>query len=479
VAPPTGLQQKDGPIGTPHPIILQAAAKDGRWVVACQAREDSNGDGKVELRYGMHGDTRGDALAPYLFLEPGEGDRLDDFISADPTDRYLVVVRGGSLRLFDTYTRKDTELAPPGGFPTGTEPASPLPVSFSQDGRRLLVMRSGPDKKLQAVLLHLEDGSSREVPHGPGELGHASLWADGRWAVLGVLTQDTDGDGTLTWPRIRTSLSPRFCRGPIMSYSRYGFDGDKPTFVVGRVEGGPPLPVDDLLRPLGDSALRRGEQGELFVEDARGQRTEWVPASCGANLLHVDVEREQLLVACTARGNALELHGARVHQPLGLSVQPESQDSLGGEPTQLFPVTPAAPAEGAPSQPPQSVVDLEKRTVHPMPIPGEVQYTEGTRVLVLQRTGPEQRTRTLWFVDVSTGEKRELGEQKEYGLEVAAPYVYAAGLLVDMSTGQLVGTVEGDVEALDSRGRVLRTGSGEEGQAPLGPLQWTPLAKPR
>ncbi len=476
VAPPTGLQQQDGPIGTPHPFIFQAAATDGRWVVACQAREDSNGDGKVEVRYGQHGDTSGDALAPYLFLDPGAGERLDDFLTADPTDRYLVVVRGGSLRLLDTYTRQDTELAPPGGFPDSTTPASPLPVSFSQDGRRLLVMRSGPDKKLQAVLLHLEDGSRHEVPHGPGELGQASLWDDGTWAEFGVLTQDTDGDGTLTWPLIRTSLSPRFCRGPIRSYSRYGYDGDKPSLVVRRVSGGPILQADDILRPLGDSLLRRDEQGELFVEDASGQRTPWVPASCQGTILHVDVEREQLLVACTARGNALELHGAQVHLSLGLSVEPASRDLLSGEPTLLFPVTPAATAEGTRAQ---SVVDLEKRTVHPIPVPGEVRYTEGTRALVFQYTGPERQTYMRWFVDVGTGEQRELGEQEGYKLKVAGPFVYAPGLLVDMRTGQRVGTVDGDVAALDSRGRVLRPGSDREPQAPLGPFQWTSVATPR
>ncbi|QRO03079.1 hypothetical protein JRI60_50730 [Archangium violaceum] len=472
-AAPTGLQREAGPIGTAHPIVLQAAATDGRWVVACQAREDTNGDGKLEVRYGQHGDTRGDALAPYLFLDPGEGERLDDFLTADPTDRYLVVVRGGSLRLLDTYTRADTELAAPGTFPEGKAPRSALPVSFSRDGKHLLlVVLTGPDKKATAFLVNLADGSRREVQHGPGVLGEATLDPGGRWVMFGVLTQDTDGDGQLTWPKLKTSLSPRGCRGPILSASQYGYTGDKPSFVLGRVSGGPLVPAGDMLLPVGDLALRQGEQGELFVEDAAGQRTEWVPAGCGARPIHVDLEHQQLLVTCTARGNALELHGARVHQPLGLAVEPpHRRNELSSDPTRLYPVSPAAPVVN------QSLVDLETRTVHPVPVPGEVNYTEGTRALVVQESEAGAPKR-LWFLDVATGEKRELGPVEGYGIMAAGNLVYIQGALVDLSTGQLLGKLEEHLEVLDKQGRTLRTPSLGARLAPVGPLQWTPAVQP-
>ncbi len=482
-APPTGLQQAEGPIGTPHPFVFQAAASDGRWVVACQAREDTNGDGKLEVLYNLHGGTRGDALLPYLFLEPGEGERLDDFLTSDPTGRYLVVVRGGSLRLLDTHTGQDTELAAPGTFPDSTAPGSALPVSFSLDGRRLLLVSGEPEQRTHATLIHLEDGRRQEVPHGPGELGEASLFPEGDWAMFGVLTEDTDGDGKLTWPQVNTSLSPRFCRGPIMSYGRYGYTGDRPDYVVAPVTGGPRFQMSDVLRPVGDSVLRRDEQGALFVENVQGQRTEWVPTSCRGAIHYVDVERKQLLVSCTAQGNALELHGATVHQPLGLSVEPPRRESLYQEPTLLYPVTPTTQADGAPALSTQSVVDLEKRTVHPIPVPGEVHYTEGTRALVVQASESD-RSRRLWFFDVATGEKRELGQQEAYGLMAAGSFVYAGGLLVDMNAGQLVGQVDGELQALDTQGRVLRISSEineilEQQQAPLGPIQWSSVSTPR
>ncbi|QRK10594.1 hypothetical protein JQX13_11190 [Archangium violaceum] len=472
-APPTGLQREAGPIGTPHPIVLQTAARDGRWVLACQAREDTNGDGKLEVRYGQHGGTRGDALVPYLFLDPGEGEQLDDFLTADPTDRYLVVVRGGSLRLLDTYTHADTELAAPGTFPESKAPLSALPVSFSRDGKHLLLVTlTGLDKKASAVLINLADGSRQEVRHGPGVLGEASLAPEGRWAMFGVLTEDTNGDGQLTWPIVKTTLAPRGCRGPILSYGQYGYTGDKPSFALTRVSGGPLVPADDMLLPVGDLGLRRGEQGELFVEDASGQRTEWVPASCGAQIVHVDLEHQQLLVTCTAQGNALELHGARVHQPLGLSVEPpRRRNKLSSEPTRLYPVTPMPPARN------QSIVDLETRTVHPVPMPGEVNYTDGTRALVVQASEADS-TRRLWFMDVATGETRELGPVEGYGITTAGNLVYIQGALVDLSTGQLLGKVEDNIDILDTQGRTLRTGSLGGREAPIGPLQWTPAVAP-
>lgn len=478
VAPPTGLQQKTGPIGTRHPILFQRAAEDGRWVIACQAREDSNGNGKLEVIFGRHGDTFGDTLSPYLFLEPGEGERLDDFLASDPTDRYLVVVRGGSLRLLDTYTGTDTELAPPGAIPDSTAPRAPLPVSFSRDGRRLLLVSlSGQEKQPTAFLLNLEDGSRREVPHGPGVLGHAVLDPDGRWVMFGVITQDTDGDGQLSWPLARTSLSSRYCRGPIMSYGHHGQQGDTPSWLLRRVEGGPLVPREGVLQPLGDALLRQGEQGEVFLEEASGQRTEWVPASCRADVLHVDAAREQVLVSCTAQGNALELHGARVHQPLGLSVNPSGRPPPSGGPPRLFPVIPASTTAGEASPFIQSVVDLETRTVHPMR--GEVQYTEGTRALVKRDTGPGNPRRHLWFVDTASGEQRKLGELTGYGLTATGSLVYTEGLLVDMHTGRLAGPVRGDVQALDTQGRVILDHDPLARTVPKGPLHWTPAVRSR
>jgi hypothetical protein len=261
-----------------------------------------------------------------------------------------------------------------------------------------------------------------------------------------------------------------------MSYGHYGQEGDTATWLLRRVDGGPLVPRESILGPLGDALLRQGEQGEVFVEEASGQRTEWVPASCRANVLHVDAAREQVLVACTAQGNALELHGARVHQPLGLSVTPSRPPPSGGPP-RLFPVTPTSTTKHEPPSA-QRVVDLETRTVHP--VRGQVAYTEGTRALVTRIAGPHGMGQLLWFVDTQSGEQRPLGEPAGYGFAAAGSFVHAEGLLVDMSTGRLVRRVQEDVQAVDSQGRMMLDRSGGAGRTvPRGPLQWTPAVRTR
>ncbi|XXF76214.1 hypothetical protein P2318_24565 [Myxococcaceae bacterium GXIMD 01537] len=346
-------------------------------------------------------------------------------------------------------------------------------MSFSRDGKRLLlVVLRGQERTPAAVVIHLETGNKEEVPHGPGLLGHASLVPDGRWAVLGVVAQDSNGDGQLTWPQMKTSLAPRRCRGPVLSYGRYGFSGDTPTFALRRVSGGPLFQMNEVLLPLGELAVRRDAKGALFVENSVGQRTEWVPASCGARLLHADAEREQVLVACMARENMLEVHGARVHQSLGLSVEPPPEEEPSSEPTRLIPVSAAAPA-GADDAAPQHLVDLESRVVHPVPVPGRVSHTDGTRALVVQYSA-EGQPQTLWLVDVASGEKRELGPVKDSSIKTAGHLVSVGELLVDMSSGKLLGRIGGDVEALDAQGRTLRAAHQESLQEAQGPLQWVP-----
>src|SRR5688500_6663082 len=61
---------------------------------------------------------------------------------------------------------------------------------------------------------------------------------------------------------------------------------------------GKPIEVPGLVRTMGRAILRRGEHGELLVQDAQGFNVEWVPHDCGARILQVDPGRELVLVAC-------------------------------------------------------------------------------------------------------------------------------------------------------------------------------------
>ena len=490
--------------GTRHPFLLQGASPDGRWLIACQAREDTNGDGQISIFSGMHGDTYGDNQAPYLFLEPGAGERIDAAIAADRSGRFLVVVRDASLRLIDTRTRNESELTPLRPLEREEDDATtPPPVAdFSEDGRRLLFLRR-ESGKVVAVVRELDSGREQRVEAGPGELRRASFDPSGTWALFQVLNEDTDQDGTLRWPTEITNLGPPPCRGKALSFTTGGWKGDQPVFRMRRVEGGPLYEGGDLLQPVGPFMLRRGAQGELLAEDASGQRTEWVPASCQGRLLHADSERQLVVVACTAgRGHwdPVELHGASVHQPLGLKVAAPYNDRNFQEPTRLVTLY-GAPLDAVPTPSERSsvpelkgqdfLVDLEQRTARA--VPGIVESTHGPTALISEFVRSEASARNRWegnvrlsLLNVATGEQTVLTESKRSSELKAGPLLLYGEMLVDLESGRMLGEASGRTDsllAIDTQGRGLHI-EVKEGQSlvmghvPSGPVRWEPLLPP-
>ncbi|HYH94835.1 hypothetical protein [Hyalangium sp.] len=488
-----------GLFGTEHPFVLQAVSPEGRWLIACQAREDTTGDGKISVAVGHHGNIHGDKLEQYLFLEPGPGERIDDFISADRKGRFIVVVRGSSLRLIDTQAGTERELAPlqPNDRERDDALLPPPIARFSRDGRLLLFLRKEAGKVV-AIVRELASGREQVVDAGTGELRRAWLEPSGAWALFQVLVEDTDKDGTLRWPVERTSLAPARCRGPVMSFSRSGWKGDIPVARIRRVEEGPLYEGKDVLGPVGPSMLRRGAQGELLVEDASGRQTEWVPAACKGRVLHADAERQLLVVACTAAGNdapaPVELHGASIHQPLGLSVESPFKDNLFEEPSrfvQLNRATPIASSLAAKDLDPQLeeetfIVDLEQRTRRP--VLEELESMRGTWALLsetLEKGEAWDRRKTrVSLLNLATGAQTVLAESQIRSDLTAGPLVLSSGVLVDLDAGRMLGQISepaGSMLALDSQGRVLRSSAAaSEKRTPIegipwGPVRWEPL----
>ena len=89
-----------GPVGSPHPITVIRNAANGRWIVACQARRDTDGVPGIRARRLEHG-YGGDKLMPYLIRGAGDGIAIDGFVAASSDDRWLAVVRDGALVLID------------------------------------------------------------------------------------------------------------------------------------------------------------------------------------------------------------------------------------------------------------------------------------------------------------------------------------------------------------------------------------------
>jgi len=99
-----------GPIGSPHPIHVIKSAASGRWIVACQARLDTDGVPGIRVHRLEHG-FNGDKLTPYLIRGGGDGIAIDGFVEASHDDRWLAVVRDGALVLIDDASGREHVLA--------------------------------------------------------------------------------------------------------------------------------------------------------------------------------------------------------------------------------------------------------------------------------------------------------------------------------------------------------------------------------
>ncbi|MCY1032936.1 hypothetical protein OV207_15805 [Corallococcus sp. BB11-1] len=483
-APPVEDASPSGDYGTAHPFLFMDSAQDGRWLLACQAREDTDGDGHIKVTFGHHGHTSGDALRPYLFLEPGAGIPIDELVAVDPTGRFLVLVRDATLALFDVETREQKVLAS-GVTPDTTSPRPTSRASFSQDGQRLLFLRPQGETSV-AVVRDLRQGTERVLDAGKGLIGQVLLDPSGHWAVFDVV-EDTDGDGKQTWPQQKTTLASAMCRGPVRSSSSYGWQGDRPVRRLRRVEGGPLLQQGDVVQPLGEGMLRRAPDQSIFFEHADGRKETWVPAGCAGMVVHADAERRQLLVACDTKQDLipLELHGASIHQPLGWRTSMQALESSGsdsGRDGRL--VSLEVESKTQPSTGEYLVVDMKRHTAQSLLNQEPVAFVGAWALLKesIKPTAPDRQwTHRLRLWNAETGKDSVVSGSGSYFQAWAGDTGIIMGKLIDLRAGQVLGDVEDEPLALDTRGRALRpspTSKEPPGSLMLGPVRWEPALKP-
>ena len=214
-------------IGTVNPILEHAVDRDRRWGVVCQAREDTDGNGKIEVVTLHHGEPGGDELRPYLVLGSGEGTVIDDFVADDPSGRWVVVTKDLCVSLVDTQTGKSVSLKGADGRQGDPVVGGHRAASFSPDGKSVLYIRTNGAHSV-VVKRELRSGAERIIDPGAGMLVSAVFDGTGRWVVMDLVVSDSDGDGRLTWPRASSTLGARRCRGQAMSASFHGTYGDRP-----------------------------------------------------------------------------------------------------------------------------------------------------------------------------------------------------------------------------------------------------------
>ncbi len=445
-APPPAAGVAVDTIGTAHPIVLEATADDGSWLVICQARADTDGDGEIAVHAGHHGDTYGDRFAPFVVGRDGREQAIDAVVTRSDDGRWLVVVRGGKLALHDAAAGTWLELPGAEAKDDGVPVLRHRAASVDADGTRLVYFRGGD----RVVVRDLATGAEREVTQ-PG-IWRAEVDRDGRWARLLVVRKDQDGDGKVTWPSLRTSLSDRDCRGPIMSYSTGGWSGDMPEFLWLDLATGAIVDEGEaIVAPVGADLLRAGPRGALSLAGR-----ELASAACDPQVVGVAAAPPRVLYTCRpSHGDeaAVTLAGPGLARPTTMTAtrRADWRDEL-------------ARFRGPVACNHGTCVDLDAGAARPDPTSGhEVIASHGTRRLIAGTP--------LAIVDVADGSRVEVGAGGGELQAAAGPVVVVAGVVYDLAARTRLGAVRGVVRAVDRAGRALVL-DGDDGGIPRGPLRW-------
>ena len=158
-------------------------AGDG-WAVVCEARQDDNGDGKIEGKTILgHRQAGSDILRPYLVLGSGAGTEVDSVVAVDPHGHHLVIAQGTCLYDVDARTGKASNLPRADGRER-QGPARHYPAAeYSLDGTRLAYLRSSSDWT-QVVLRNLETGDEQILDPGQGRFAGFFFDPDGRHLIF-------------------------------------------------------------------------------------------------------------------------------------------------------------------------------------------------------------------------------------------------------------------------------------------------------
>lgn len=463
--PPAAVQVPlpTGPIGTAHPLVFMRADPKARWVVTCQAREDTDGDGKIQVGVGQHGDLFGDAMRPYLVLGAGAGTQLDAFVAADRSGDHVAYVRDGKLYVHDVVRGTTLDLSALGA--DASDDPSPLgdhrALSFDHAGNHLLYLR-GTGATSAAVVRDLGSGAESLLPVSAGLLWRAAFAPDGFTVVAQVVTHDTDGDGNVAFPVAQTSLSKRGCRGPIMSYSTSGLRGDQAEPQVANASGGAFRAVPGLVGSMGEALIVKESTGLVLLEG--NARTSLGSGTC--ELLHADAARHRVLSRCDSElfwwsPNASHLIGFK-GQNASLTRAASLDDS---------------PRYVAIDAAPWSLLDLDTGALVDV---GEVaQVLAGGAALLMHRE--KNGKVTHWWLDIAQGARKLVLANSDYvAPELRTGHLAALdGKLIDLTNGTRVGSYAVRPLALAEDGQVLYApASAQRGRRtpfdglPTGPLEW-------
>lgn len=211
-----------GNLGTAHPILLQAASGTYGWVIACQPRRDTDGDGWVSVTVGHHGEVWGDEPVPYLMYGDGNEEAIDSYLGQAPDGHFVAMVQNGAVWIVDTASHRRTNLSALGidaGDDDNWALAHPA-VAFSSHDE--VAFRRRSDDGSEVVVLDLWANSAWTAYSTKNRIWRV-YFEDSRMVVLEV--PDTRSqDERPGFPQLGTTAAKRHCRGPAKSWSTGGLD---------------------------------------------------------------------------------------------------------------------------------------------------------------------------------------------------------------------------------------------------------------
>jgi hypothetical protein len=473
----TGCAGTTSPPDVPRPPVRAGlsfvqADRDGRWLVACRPGPLKPREGENPSPDAASSWIAASRLEPYLFWPSGPGELLDDYVSSDPSGRYLVVVQRGKLVLIDAVTGIHEDLSAKGADARDDVDSwsfSHRAASFDEEGRLVYWRRSTNEKAPPTLVVRFLDvprktatsmdigkSSSTEIEiplgHSPGP-GPFRAWLDGDWVVLRPVRNGRLGPDPAEKP-IAWTPRARVCT-PVSMGCVLPSRIENAALVP--IDGGPSVPLAEGMLVVGDELVRKSPDGAL--ESRTAHEPDFhprVPASCGGRLLAS--YHGKWLVACTAEGPErpplrFYARGAATPVELALRVSLRDHRSL------LFTDELLIPVSWLADKATDLYLDMESGRVHAFR--GSLVFGFGSR-RGLVRT----RENDLYWFDLDQGREvllTRLEPPRPYERDryertfIEGPWAFVWPYLVDLDRGSIVGTFARKNAALElsQSGRLL------------------------
>lgn len=441
-------------LGTAHLLTVEAAARSGRWVVACQAR-DISPEAAAKLRRDVSARnvlSVSSHMVPYLIRGGGPGEAIEQLVAVSPDDHWLVVRRGGKLLLVDDAGGREAAL------PAATVEVSGRSrdvVAFDSDAAHLTYLQvTGAATKLVIRTLASQAERTVELPNEvvvglvPEPIGHwARLWfrgpdgADPGFVMhVPSLSPEDAAEIGLT-DEIRTR--PTRCGYRAEPPWRFGLHAvqawlDLDTGAVHR--------DSDVLARLGGVEIRRSPDGALWTGEA-----ELTPASCKARVLGLSAQPIRILAICQSDEEraALEVFGPGLHVNAG-TVPARPPNSA----VQFF-------EGGYACVYPRTCIALRDGRVVPQGDGDPIAW--GAHVVAADRGG-------LFF---PTGPHPEARYPAGAGARQRAGAILSVGQVVlDLGEARILGQTPRPPLAVTTAGHALVAADADPGPWSMGPMRW-------